>query len=139
MGEVTASVKLRNIVDVGLAERGYIKQEEILFSTRDCLVDSGAVMVLLPEDEVDKLNLMRGHKVIVTYADERKEELLTGIGLEVTVNGRTMVTDCVIGPPLCEPLIGQLVLEELDLLVDCANKKLIIRPESPNHPLLKMK
>lgn len=50
-----------------------------------------------------------------------------------------MVTDCVIGPPLCEPLIGQLVLEELDLLVDCANKKLIIRPESPNHPLLKMK
>ena len=139
MGEVIVSVKLRNIVDVGLAERGYIQQEEIPVSVRECMVDSGAVMVLLPEDEADNLGLMRGDKVIVTYADERKEELYTGRGLEVTLNNRTMVTDCVIGPPLCEPLIGQLVMEELDLLVDCANRTLIARPESPNHPLLKMK
>jgi hypothetical protein len=96
-------------------------------------------MVLLPEDEVDKLGLMRGEKVIVTYADERKEELPTGLGLEVTIGGRTAVTDCVIGPPLCEPLIGQIVLEELDLLVDAAGKRLIPRPESPNRPWLKLK
>ena len=50
-----------------------------------------------------------------------------------------MVTDCVVGPPLCEPLIGQLVLEELDLLVDCTRRTLIPRPESPNRPLLKLK
>ena len=50
-----------------------------------------------------------------------------------------MVTDCVIGPPLCEPLIGQLVLEELDLVVDCARNTLGPRPESPNLPLLKLK
>ena len=53
--------------------------------------------------------------------------------------GRSMVTDCVIGPPLCEPLIGQLVLEELDLIVDCARNTLGPRPESPNLPLLKLK
>jgi hypothetical protein len=45
----------------------------------------------------------------------------------------------VIGPPLCEPLIGQLVLEELDLVVDCARNNLGPRPESPNLPLLKLK
>lgn len=139
MGEVMVTAQLRNVVDVGLAERGYIRKEEIPISMRRCLIDSGAVMIMLPEDEADKLDLMRGDKVIVSYADERKEELPTGRGLEITLNGRTMVTDCIIGPPLCEPLIGQIVLEELDLLIDCSQKRLIPRPESPNRQLLKLK
>ena len=139
MGEVVVDVRFRNIIDVGAARRGYIGTDEIATSQRRCLVDTGAVMVLLPEDEADKLGLLRGQKVIVTYADERREELPTGLGVEVTISGRTAVTDCVIGPPLCEPLIGQLVLEELDLLVDAGSKRLIPRPESPNRPLLKLK
>lgn len=85
------------------------------------------------------MGLLRDGRVIVTYADERKEELDTARGLEIQVLGRTMVTDCVIGPPLCEPLIGQLVLEQLDLVVDCARRTLTPRPESPNLPLLKLK
>ncbi len=96
-------------------------------------------MVLLPEDEADKLSLMRGDNVIVTYADERKERLPTGLGLEVTIGKRTVVTDCMIGPPLCEPQIGRLVLEEMDMVVDCAGRTLTLRPESPNRPLLKLK
>jgi predicted aspartyl protease len=139
MADVNVTARFRNIVDVGAIMRGYIISEEIPESHFACLVDAGAVMVLLPEDEADKLNLIRGEKVIVTYADERKEELPTGLGLEVTIEGRTVVTDCVIGPPLCEPLIGQLVLEEMDLLVDCVGKRLTPRPESPNRPLLKLK
>ena len=139
MGEVRASARLRNVLDVGLAERCRGGTAAIPTSVRDCLVDTGAVMVLLPEDEVDKLGLLRDGRVIVTYADERKEELDTARGLEIQVLGRTMVTDCVIGPPLCEPLIGQLVLERLDLVVDCARRTLAPRPESPNLPLLKLK
>lgn len=110
MGEVKVKAQLRNIVDVGLVQRGYMKPEQI-----------------------------RGEKVIVTDADERQEELSTALGLEITLLNRTMVTDCIIGPPLCEPLIGQLVLEELDLLVDCTQHLLLPRPESPNRPLLKLK
>jgi len=139
MGEVTVTARFRNIVDVGAAMRGYIPKEQVPASERQCLVDTGAVMVLLPEDEADKLHLIRGEKVIVTYADERKEELPTGMGVEVMIGDRTVVTDCIIGPPLCEPLIGQIVLEEMDLQVDCAGKRLIPRPESPNRPLLKLK
>lgn len=136
MGEVKVTARLRNIVDVGLAERGYIETKQIPSS--ECLVDTDAVMVLLPEDDVEHLHLIRGDKIIVTYANERKEELLTGLGLEITLHNRTMVTDCIIGPP-CEPLIGQLVLEELDLLVDCNQHTLTTRPESPYRPLLKLK
>jgi hypothetical protein len=46
------------------------------------------------------------------------------------------VTDCVVGPSLCEPVIGQLMF---DLMVDCAHNTLGPRPESPNLPLLKLK
>lgn len=139
MGEVMAIARFRNIVDVGAAMRGYIPPEQVLASERKCLVDSGAVMVLLPEDEADRLHLIRGEKVTVTYADERTEKLATGRGLEVTIGDRSVVTDCVIGPPLCEPLIGQLVLEGMDLLVDCAGHRLMPRPESPDRPSLKLK
>lgn len=130
---------MRNFVDVALAERGGGRLEDVPVSELDCLIDTGALMVLLPEDEVGKLGLVRGGHVIVTYADDRREQLSTARGLEVTILGRTMVTDCVIGPPLCEPLIGQLVLEELDLIVDCARRQIGPRPESPNLPLLKLK
>ena len=36
-------------------------------------------------------------------------------------------TDCVVGPPLSEPLIGQIVLEALDLIADCTNRTLTPR------------
>jgi predicted aspartyl protease len=139
MGEVRVRVTVRNFVDVALAERGSGRVEDVPTSRLDCLVDTGALMMLLPEDEVGKLGLSRGGRVIVTYADDRREELPTARGLEVSLLGRSMVTDCVIGPPLCEPLIGQLALEELDLVVDCARNTLGPRPESPNLPLLKLK
>jgi len=54
------------------------------------------------------------------------------------VRGRKRVTDYVIGPPLCEPLIGQLVLEQLDLVLDCACHTLGPRPEFTNLLLLKL-
>ncbi len=139
MGEVRVRVTMRNFVDVALAERGSGRIEDVPTTHLDCLVDTGALMVLLPEDEVGKFGLSRGGRVIVTYANDHREELPTARGLEISLLGRSMVTDCVIGPPLCEPLIGQLVLDELDLIVDCARNRLGPRPESPNLPLLKLK
>ena len=59
--------------------------------------------------------------------------------MTVRIGNRFMNTDCVVGPPLSEPLIGQIVLEALDLVADCTNRTLLPRPESPDSPLLKMK
>ena len=50
-----------------------------------------------------------------------------------------MNADCIIGPPSSEPLIGQIVLEALDLVADCTNRTVGPRPESPDSPLLKLK
>lgn len=45
----------------------------------------------------------------------------------------------VVGPPLSQPLLGQIVLEALDLVVDCAKGTLGPRPESPDNPLLNLR
>ncbi len=139
MGEVRAKVLLRNYGSVWAAQKGYIHEKEISCSELDMVVDTGPVLILLPQDEVEKLGLEPSKKVVVTYADERREERWVARGIEVTIGNRSMVTDCIIGPPLCEPLLGQLVLEELDLIVDAPRRTIGPRPESPNLPLLKLK
>ncbi|MGR3219900.1 MAG: retroviral-like aspartic protease family protein [Candidatus Anammoxibacter sp.] len=144
MGEIKIRALLKNYGSVWAAQKGYIMEAEIQSSEIEMVVDTGAVMIFLPQDEVEKLGLEPvrlepAKKVVVTYADERKEERWIAKGLEITIGNRSMVTDCIIGPPLCEPLLGRLVLEELDLIVDSARKTICSRPESPNLPLLKIK
>jgi hypothetical protein len=97
------------------------------------------MMLVLPQDLVEALGLRTLRKAIVTYADERKEERNVAGVVSVKVAGRSVETTCVVGPPGSEPLLGQIVLAEADLLVDCVNQRLIPRPESPYLPTLKLK
>jgi clan AA aspartic protease len=137
MGEV--EVELENAGDREISRRGYIGEEQICSIKVPFLVDSGAVMLVLPQDLVETLGLSEVGKVIVTYADERKEERPVAGIVTVKVGNRLTSVNCVVGPPNSEPLLGQIVLEAMDLLVDCAQQKLVPRPESPFLPLLKIK
>jgi len=139
MGEVRVELELENAVDRELFRRQCIQQSEIRSAKIHALVDSGAVMPVLPQDLVEALGLREVGKAIVTYADERREERpLAGI-VTVRVGKRTTSLNCVVGPPNSEPLVGQVVLGTMDLLVDCTQQKLVPRPESPFLPLLKLK
>jgi hypothetical protein len=54
-----------------------------------------------------------------------------------TVMGRdTLEEALVLGD---EVLIGQTVLEKLDLLADCANRRLVANPAHPDQPVSKVK
>lgn len=139
MGEVKVELGLENAVDRGLFRQRYITEDQIRTARVRALVDSGAVMLVLPQELVEALGLEEVGKAIVTYADERREERpIAGI---VTVRVGTRITslNCIVGPPSSEPLLGQVVLETMDLLVDCVQQKLLPRPESPILPLLKLK
>jgi len=140
MGDVYVEVELVNYQDQVLVEHGYRDAASIRHEKVRVLADSGATLLVLPQDLVERLGLrITDRKVIVTYADERKEERSVARGLIIQVGERDMVTECVVGPPRSEPLLGQIVLERLDLLVDCAQGRLVPRPESPYLPLLKLK
>ena len=120
-------------------QEGRLKKEEMRRVELEALVDTGAVMVLLPQDVVEALGLKKIDKAIVTLANEEKIELDVAGTISLTIANRKMKTDCLVGPPQCEPLIGQIVLERLDLIVDPLKRTISPRPESPYLPSLKLK
>lgn len=139
MGEIVVDAELENPIDRGVFERGYGKESDIRRTSVRTVVDTGAVMLMLPQNVVERLGAAVSGTVIVTYADERREERRTAGPLTLRLCNRSMPVDCVVGPPLSEPLIGQIVLDRLDLLADCTNRVLVPRPESPDYPLIKLK
>ena len=88
---------------------------------------------------VDNLGLRKFDKRIVVLANEQKIEMDIAGPISLTIGDRGMSTDCLVGPPGCEPLVGQLIMEALDLIADPVRRTLTPRPESPFLPTLKMK
>ena len=139
MGEVRASVVLENGGDRELARRGVLNASDVRRVEADLLVDTGAVLVLLPQDMVVALGLAAMDKVVVLLANDQKVEMPMAGPLVLTALGRMMHTDCLVGPPRCEALLGQVALERLDLIVDPTKRQLTVRPESPFLPSVKAK
>ena len=130
MGEITVNIELENPGDRDYFERGHGQESDIRRSNVAAIVDTGAVMLVLPQNVVERLGV----------SIRRKEERPVAGPLTIRIGNRFMSTDCVVGPPLSEPLVvGQIVMEALDLIADCTNHTLTPRPESPDYPLLKLK
>jgi predicted aspartyl protease len=139
MGEVRVKVKVSNPIKEALVKLKAIKSTDFPALVLDCLVDTGAVMVLLAEDVVHRLGLEIGKPAVVTLANDQTVEMKTAGPVTIEIEDRSMPVNCLVGPPLCEPLIGQLVLEGLDLIVDCQRQQLTFRPSSPAYPSYKLK
>jgi clan AA aspartic protease len=139
MGEIKVKIGLENFGDRFMYIENKIEEKEIRRYETYAVVDTGAVMLILPQDVVEELGLKILRTVVVTYADERKEERPVAGTVTITIGKRFMNTDCIVGPPASEALIGQVILEELDLIPDCQKQTLAPRPESPIYPSLKMK
>ena len=137
MGEIRIKVRLTNAVDEALARRGQLATDQVRTSVFDALVDTGAVRCVVPPQVVQVLGLqIRGQRV-AEYADGRKESVGVTEPLIVECQHRdTMEEALVLGD---EVLIGQTVLEKLDLLADCANQRLIPNPAHPDQPVTKVK
>ena len=137
MGEVRAKFKLRNAIDEALARRGQMPVNEIRSYEADALVDAGAVRSVLPPNVVERLGLaIRGQRV-AEYADGRKERVGVTEPVIFDWQGRdTLEEVLVLGD---EVIVGQTVLEKLDLLPDCANRQLIANPAHPDQPVTKVK
>ena len=139
MGEIVASMELENTVDRSIANQGLRDESTVRHTTVKGVVDTGAVMLVLPENVVSRLGLRTRRQVAVIYADERREVRLVAGPVTVHIGDRFMIVDCVVSPPSSKPLIGRIVLAALDLVADYGNRTLGPRPESPDSPLLKLK
>jgi len=128
VGEVRADVRLSNPLDPD----GPILE-------LDACVDTGAVMVLVGRDIIDRLGIAVTDRAVVTLADDSKKEMDRAGPVRLQVGDRIAHLDVLVGPVGCEALVGQLVLEALDLIVDSQRRQLRPRPSSPAFPSFKMK
>jgi len=126
MGKVIEKIKLTNIFDPS-------KMVEI-----DAVIDSGATMLALPQDVVERLGLQKRREVKVRYANNHSEDKSIYGVLEAELVGRTAVFEALAEPTGATPLVGQVVLEILDLLIDPKGRKLIPNPLSPEMPMMEI-
>lgn len=101
----------------------------------DSKIDSGSAKVVLPGYIAKKLVLSKWKSITVKYADERRAKRDLFWGLVVEIDGRDTVTTCTVEPKRRIPLIGSIVLEDMDWWIDMKGGKLIPNPESPDEPL----
>lgn len=137
MGEVRARFRLTNALDEALARRGQLRADQVRVYETQGLVDTGAVRSVLPIHVVQRLGLaIRGQR-LAEYADGRKEVVGVTEPVIIEWEGRdTLEEALVLGD---EVIIGQTVLEKLDLFVDCINNRLVPNPAHPDQPVSKVK
>ena len=137
MGEIRIKVNLTNAVDDDLASQGRLPRDEVRRLEVTAVIDTGAVTTVLPVQVVEQLGLsVRGQRV-AQYADGRKDNVgVTGPVLFEMLGRNTLEEALILGD---EVLIGQTILEKLDLLADCAGQRLVPNPERPDQPVLNVR
>ena len=98
------------------------------------MVDTGAVMSVIPIHVAARLGLeMRGQRV-ARHADGRSESVGVTEPIVFACQSRdTLEEAMVLGD---EVLIGQTVLEKLDLIADRVGRRLVPHPDRPNQPVV---
>lgn len=133
MGAVRVKVKLTNAIDEALVSWGLLAPHLLCECETQALVDTGALTVVLPPEIAQQLAMRIRGQQIARYANGFEEPIGVTEPVVVVCEGRrTSVEALVVGD---EVLIGQVVLELLDLLPDCKNQRLIPNPANPDYPV----
>ncbi len=123
MGKVVEKVKLTSLFEPE-------KSVEV-----DAIIDTGATMVVLPQDVIEELGLRKIGERRVRYANNQIQIKSVYRGVILELKGRDGIFDVLGEVEGSEPLVGQIVLEALDLIVDPITKTVIPNPRSPDMPM----
>ncbi len=126
MGKIVERIKLQNL-------REPSRQTEV-----DAVVDTGATMLVLPLDVIEQLGLEKFRQVNVRYANGATAQKGLYHTVTIEIQNRVGHFDVLGEERGSQPLIGQTVLEQLDLIVNPKSRQLTPNPESPDMPLLEL-
>lgn len=122
MGLVTAELTLRNPLDERLEP--YVSR---------ALVDTGALMLCIPEHVATQLQLQPIQFREVTTADGRRHECPYVGPVEIAFKNRVCFQGAlVIGD---EVLLGAIPMPDLDVVITPSRETIDVNPESPNMPM----
>ena len=139
MGLIYADIELVNAIDLGLARRFKIGEEEIKRMTVKMLVDTGSVYMCINETVREQLDLAILEKRKAQLADGSIVEYDVAGPIEVKFKNRRCVVDAMVIPGNNEMLLGAIPLEDMDILVHPHRQELIVNPEHPYYAQMTMK
>lgn len=123
MGQVHVSVVLTNHREAVMARLGQLDASRVHRYETEALIDTGAVRSTIPAAVAERLGLFRLRKTDAKYADGRVEEVDMTEAVTVEILGReTEMDPMILGEQI---LLGVMVLEGLDLMVDCNRNRLV--------------
>ncbi len=101
------------------------------------LVDTGALMLCMPDRVADQLNLEAESLREVSVADGRSANVPYIGPIKVTFGKRF----CYVGALVLgdEVLLGAVPMEDMDLIVNPGRRQLTVNPDSPNIPHVRVK
>jgi predicted aspartyl protease len=131
MGRVMVDVVVSNGLDVTDVERGRLTPDKVRQVTIKAVADTGATRLILPESVARQLGLPTGGRMRVRLADGSivVKELVKYAHLQYA--GRSGLFTAIAEPNRSDALLGAIVMEDLDLIVDCPTETL--RPRDPTH------
>ncbi len=128
MGSFSVEIELTNNWDREQAERGLLDPAKVRRMKIQGLVGPGATRMVLPEVVVKQLGLsVKEQKIQVRYADGRRALRKEVEGVHVGLQSRSGLFQAVVEPKRQTALIGAIVLEDLDFLVDRGKQRLVPR------------
>ncbi|MBI1914902.1 MAG: hypothetical protein HYS12_09230 [Planctomycetes bacterium] len=133
VGRISIEFEVANYRDMIRAEEGTLPPDKVRRQRIAGVVDSGAAKLVLPLSVARQLGLRLSNKIKVRYADGRRAERREAEGVYVELLGRHDTFSAIVEPRRKTALIGAIVLEDLDLLVDCQQQRLV--PRDPSGPI----
>jgi predicted aspartyl protease len=130
MGRITLEFEVANNDDLAAVRRGMLPIDQVRRVNLKGVVDTGATRLVLPQSAVDQLGLTVSGTATVRFADRRTATRSLVGGASVELFGRQGVFTAVVEPNRSDALIGAIVMEDLDLLVDCTTQTL--QPRDPD-------
>lgn len=139
MGLVYADIELINSIDIELAKRHIIGEDEVKRMHINMLVDTGSYMLAINETIQEQLQFPIVEKKKAQLANGHVIECDVVAPVEVRFKNRRTVCSAMVLPADNEPLLGAIPLEEMDVLIHPLRQELIVNPEHPYFAQLKMK
>jgi predicted aspartyl protease len=130
MGRFSVEVELANNDDLVRARAGDISPDQVRRATVRGVVDSGATRLVIPEAIAKLLGLEVSGSAKVRYADGHTADRSIAQGIYLRLNGRESIFNAIVEPDRESALIGAIVMEDLDFLIDCTGQRLV--PRDPN-------
>lgn len=127
MGGTRERIIIRNFGDVLKFEEGIISKENIRAIEIDVVVDTGATYVCIGREEIKNLGLLYHDTISIKTANGRAKRR-TFKGAEIELKGRSFVMEVMENDDDTPALIGYLLLEALDLVVDPKIQQVIPNP-----------